>query len=575
MLQTTDSKKKHKEGAVKMYQFYNYAELFKPEEVIDYLRKSRTDDPTLTVEEVLQNHEIRLDEWAENNIGGKVPQQNKFYEVVSGEKIKERPEFNKVLKLIENPRYKAIKCYDVSRLSRGDLEDAGRLIKLLRYTQTYVITVNPQYVYDLTNEHDRESFERELKRGNEYLEYFKKISNNGRLLSVSQGNYIGSIPPYGYNKIFVMDGKRKCPTLEENKEQADIVRLIFDLYVNKDMGRTNICNYLDNMGVKPPKGEHWSPAYLKDLLENVHYIGKVKWNWRKTLTIVEDSEILQTRPKSKIGEFLIYEGKHNSIVPEELFYAAREKQGRNHRAKPTTKVRNPFASILYCKCGRAMSLRFYKHKDGTEKSAPRLACEGQKHCQSGSCLYDEMIDRITEILQQCIEDFEIRIKNDEGNAAKLHNKLIKNLEKKKEELEARELAQWEQQSHPDPAQRMPAEIFKRLNEKLLKEKEEVRQALCKAYENMPEPINYEEQLVKFKDALDALKNPEADAQTKNRLLKACIERIEYSRERPQRIKSQQVRYYDKGIKKTRYKSALKTGGNWTTPPIELDVKLKV
>jgi hypothetical protein len=549
-----------------MYHFLNYAELFKPEEVIDYLRKSRADDPTLTVEEVLQNHEIDLDNWAERNLGEKVPDSNKFYEVVSGEKIKERPEFNKVLKLIENPKYKAIKCYDVSRLSRGDLEDAGRLIKLLRYTQTYVITVNPQEVYDLTNERDREDFERALKRGNEYLEYFKKISNNGRLLSVSQGNYIGSVAPYGFNKITVMDGKRKCPTLEENKEEADVVRLIFDLYVNKDMGRTNICNYLDNMGIKPPKGEHWSPAALKDKLENVHYIGKVKWNWRKTLTIVEDSEIIQTRPKAKIGEYLIYEGRHEGIVSEELFYAAREKQGRNHRAKATTKIRNPLAGLLWCKCGRTMSLRFFKHKDGTEKSAPRLSCEGQKHCNSGSCLYEDIISRVIEILQQCIEDFEIRIKNGEGNSAKLHNKLIKNLEKKKAELEARELAQWEQQSHPDLAQRMPPEIFKQLNEKLLKEKEEVRQALCKAYESMPEPINYEEQLIKFKDALKALKNPKADSATKNRLLKACIERIEYSRERPQRITREEAE--KQGI-------ALQIGGKWSDPPIEIDVKLRV
>ena len=549
-----------------MYHFMNYAELFKPEEVIDYLRKSRADDPTLTVEEVLEKHEISLDEWAEKNLGAKVPDENKFYEVVSGEKIAERPEFNKVLKLIENPKYKAIKCYDVSRLSRGDLEDAGRLIKLLRYTQTYVITVNPQYVYDLTNEHDREAFERELKRGNEYLEYFKKISNNGRLLSVSQGNYIGSVAPYGFNKIWVMDGKKKCPTLEENKEQADVVRLIFDLYVNKDMGRTNICNYLDNIGIKPPKAKYWSAAVIKEMLENVHYIGKVKWNWRKTVTIVEDSEIVHTRPKAKIGEYLIYEGKHEGIIPEELFNAALEKKGRNHRAKPTTKVRNPLAGLLFCKCGRVLSLRYYKHKDGTEKSAPRLSCEGQKYCNSGSCLYDEMIDRVKEILQQCIKDFEIRIKNGEGNSAKLHNKLIKNLEKKKEELEARELAQWEQQSHPDLAQRMPPEIFKQLNEKLLREKEEVRQALCKAYESMPEPINYEEQLIKFKDALKALQSPKADAATKNRLLKACIERIEYSRERPQRMTREMAE--KQGV-------PLQIGGKWTNPPIELDVKLRV
>ena len=87
--------------------------------------------------------------------------------------------------------------------------------------------------------------------------------------------------------------------------------------------------------------------------------------------------------------------------------------------------------------------------------------------------------------------------------------------------------------------------------------------------------DFEEKLKKFRDALDALRNPDVDAQTKNRLLKACIERIDYSRDKPERIKSQQVRYYDPEQKKTRYKSPLNTGGNWTSPPIELDVKLKV
>ena len=183
------------------------------------------------------------------------------------------------------------------------------------------------------------------------------------------------------------------------------------------------------------------------------------------------------------------------------------------------------------------------------------------------CVYDEMIDRICAILEQCIEDFEIRIQNDEGDSVKLHASLIKSLEKKMQDLQAKELAQWESQSHPDPSQRMPAEIFKQLNERLLKEKEEVQQALCKAYESMPEPVDYEEKVVKFKNALEALRDPNADAQKKNRLLKACIERIEYSRERPQQLKRQP------GQKKG---TAFATpGARWTNPQIELDVKLKV
>jgi hypothetical protein len=114
-----------------------------------------------------------------------------------------------------------------------------------------------------------------------------------------------------------------------------------------------------------------------------------------------------------------------------------------------------------------------------------------------------------------------------------------------------------------------------LNEKLLKEKEEVKEAMCTARKSMPDPVDYQEKVVRFRKALEALEDPERDAESKNRLLKDCIERITYNREAPQRIKSQQVLYYDKEKKRTRHKSPLNTGGNWTKPVIDLDVKLKV
>lgn len=544
---------------------------FTPDELIDYLRKSQSDDPLLTVEEVLAKHESILDRWDEMNLGGKIPEENRYREVVSGETLKERPEITKVLQKIESPKIKGVKVVDPQRLTRGDLEDIGRLMKLFKLTNTLVIVVDEfggQRIYDLRDEYDWNALEAELKKGNDYLKYTKKILNRGRLLSVSQGNYIGSIPPYGYNKTSIMEGKRKCPTLIENKEQADVVRMIFDMYVNKDMGRQSIANALDNMGIKPPKGNHWSPAALKDMLENVHYIGKVKWNWRKTVTIVEESEIINTRPKAKIGEYLIYDGRHDGIIPEELFNAAREKQGKNHRSKATTKIRNPFASLLFCKCGKAMSLR-------NANTDPRLSCDDQRHCGTGSCRYEELIDVVSNILQECIEDFEVRLKNDEGDSIKLHASLIKNLEKRKKDLEEKELSQWEAQSSPNPADRMPQEIFRQLNERLLKEKAEVQQALCKAYESMPEPVDYEEKIQMFSFALSALRNPDASPKEQNKLLRSCIDKIVYDRERPQRIKSQQIRFYDPEVKHTRYQSPLKTGGNWTSPQIELDVKLKV
>lgn len=545
--------------------YYQPEKDLSPEEILLYLRKSRTDDPTLDVEEILSRHEEILDEYAERTWGKKIPEEQKMREVVSGETIDSRPELLRILKMIESPKIKGILLVEVQRLGRPDLEDIGRLSKLFRYTNTLVIT--PQKTFDLRNEYDREAFERELMRGNEYLEYTKKIMSRGRLLSVQQGNFIGTKPPYGYDKDVIMEGKKKCHTLKINEAEAEIVRMVFDMYVNKDMGRVNIAHHLNDLKVPTRTGALWTQDTLKTMLENEHYIGKVRWNWRKTITVVEDGEIKKVRPKTEVGEYLVYDGKHDAIISDELFQAAREKQGKNHRAKAKTKVRNPLAGLLFCQCGRAMSLRTYTKHD----SPPRLLCDNQVYCKTTSCLYSEIIDRVRDTLKECIADFEVRIKSDDKSSQQLHENLIKRLKARLEELNRKELSQWEKYSEEE----MPKEIFEKLNGKVLAEKDEVQQALCKAYESMPEPVDYEEQLLRFENALEALDDPDVSAEKKNKLLKACIERIDYKREKAVRIKSKQVRYYDKEQKKTRYKSPLNTGGNWTNPPIELDITLAV
>lgn len=541
--------------------FYKPNNNFLPEETVVYLRKSRSDDPLMDVEEVLANHEKLLDDWAENNLGGIIPEENKYREVVSGETLKDRPEILKLLRKIENPKIKAVAVVEPQRLTRGDLEDIGRIMKLLKHTHTLVAT--PQRIYNLTDDYDFDAFERELKRGNDYLEYTKKILNRGRLLSVSQGYFIGSIPPYGYEKTFVMDGKRKRPTLAEKSEEADTVRMIFDLYVNKDYGTTNICNILEELHIKPPKGKYWSPYAVNDMLSNIHYIGKVKWNWRKTVLVVEDSEIIKTRPKAKDGDYLVYDGKHPAIVSEELFQAAQEKRGRTSRQKTSTELRNPFAGLLFCRCGRAMSLRFYKDKLGKERSAPRLLCDGQTRCRIGSCRYSEIVDRVCNALEKHIHDFTVKLQSDEPEVISFHQEKIRLLERRLKELQEKELALWEMQSDPDVTLRMPPEIFRTLNEKTQAEKESVQQSLREAYETMPSPIDYAKKISTYQEALDSLRNDTITAKEKNRLLKFCIDRMEYYREPPERMKSS---HSDK---------ILVLGANWSDTPIKLDVKMKV
>ena len=536
--------------------FYNY-------ETLDYGRKSRTDDPLLSVEEVLDKHDKIIEEYAEKYLGGPIPEENKYREVGSAESLDSRPEILRLLKAIENPAIKAVAVVEVQRLSRGDLEDAGRLIRILRYTNTYVIT--PMKIYDLRDEYDRDAFERELKRGNEYLEYFKKIQARGKLASVKEGNYVGSVAPYGFDRIekTEMDGKRTYHTLIERKDQADVVRMVFNWYCNEDIGATAICRRLEDLGVKTKTGgKYWRSYQIFAMLENVHYIGCVRWNWRKTIKIIEDQEIRKLRPKAKVDEYLVFEGKHDGIISEELFYKAREIKGNRHRTKQDLSLKNPFSGIMYCKCGAKMGYNTYRRK-GVEYAPPKLVCNNQVHCKSGSVVFDEVYRDVCNAIQDCIGDFQLRIKNNQDDSFKLHKDLVDRLEKKLKELEVKEVKQWEDQYDPDVA--MPPEIFKKLNQKLLSEKEEIQKALAKAKGSMPKQVDYREEMLKFEDALDALEDPEVDAKVKNQFLKNIIDRIEYERGSTVRITKENAKEYNIDTSK---------GLQWHTPPYEIKMKLK-
>lgn len=536
--------------------FYNY-------KTKEYGRKSRFDDPLLSVDDVLEKHSKILEEYAIKHLGGPIPEENKYMEVGSGESLKDRPEITRLLKDIEDPEVQAILVVDVQRLSRGDLEDAGRLIRLLRYTNTYVIT--PMKIYDLRDDYDRDAFERELKRGNEYLEYFKKIQARGRLASVKEGNYIGSVAPYGFDRTTIEEDKKVCHTLKEKKEEADVVRMVFNWYCNEDIGVTAICRRLEELGVKTKTGgKYWRTYQIFAMLENVHYIGCVRWNWRKTIKIIEDQEIRKLRPKAKVDEYLVFEGKHEGIISEELFNKAREIRGKRHRTKQNLSLKNPFSGIMYCSCGTKMGYNTYR-KNGVEYAPPKLVCNNQVHCKTGSAIFEEIYNDVCMTIRDCIQDLELRIENNQDDSFKLHRDLIKRLEKKLEELEKKEIEQWEAQYDPDESKRLPPHIFQKLNEKVLKEKDEVNKALCKAKDSVPVQVDYKDELLKFEDALAALEDPDIDAKIKNQFLKNIIDKIVYERGQTVRITKENAKEYNIDTSK---------GLQWYTPPYKINLKLK-
>ena len=495
------------------------------EDVLVYLRKSRTDDPTLTVAEVLSKHEQMLDEWVERNMadcGGRIPEENRFREVVSGETIDSRPAIKEVLRLAESPRYKALLIVEPQRLSRGDLEDIGRLVKILRYSNTIVITL--QYIYDLSDEHDRDAFERELKRGNEFLEYQKRIMNNGRLLSVENGNFVGNTPPYGYRKVQVREGKRVCHTLEPIPEEAEIVKMIFDMYL-KGMGTVKIGDRLVDLGIPAPAGGKWGRSSVANILENIHYVGKVRWNYHKVKKTVKDGDLVRSRPKA--DEYLVFTGKHPAIIDQETFDAVQAKKGSLPRVKSKKQLSNPLAGILYCNCGAFMQRRqFIKH--GVKTSEPRFVCRISRRCKGGSCLASELLDRVKIVLERAIKNFETHIENGtDYSEFEKSQKLVEMYKQRLAELEDDEADYWEKYT----LEGMPKRVFDRKIKEITDERATLEQNICMIEDSIPEPINIEEKIADFKTALNMMEHPDADITLLNAALKKCIKRISYYRPR--------------------------------------------
>ena len=224
------------------------------------------------------------------------------------------------------------------------------------------------------------------------------------------------------------------------------------------------------------------------------------------------------------------------------------------------------SGIIFCKtCGAKLGYNTYVRR-GVEYAKPKLRCNNQVHCKSGSVPFDEVLDYIRKTIKDCIEDFKLMVNNDQDNSVKLHRDLVDEMKKKLEELEEKEIAQWEALHDPNPEKRMPEHVFKKLNEKLLKDKEEIKKALDKAEGSMPRQIDYKDRIIKFTDALKILDNPKYDAKMKNQYLKDIIDRIDF--ERPPTVKITNENKHEFGYETLTRKNM------FHTPPYKINIKLK-
>lgn len=477
-----------------------------------YLRKSRQDDPNQTIEAVLAKHEQILQEYARKEFGSEIPEENIYREVVSGESIDEREEIKKVLARIEDPQVAGVLVVEPSRLSRGDLADCARVVNAFRFSGTLVGT--PMMTYDLTRKMERKFFQDELMRGNDYLEYTKEILMRGRIGAIKRGCYIGRVPPYGYKKV-VKDDQH---TLEIVEDEADVVRLAFDLYTKDGLTPFRIAQRLNDMGVPAPLGKKWVKDTIRGMVRNRHYIGKVFFNKIKRTQVLENGAVVTRRVTQPDDEVIIADGLHDAIIDMDTWQKAQELVARNPRVKHTHALKNPLSGLLVCaKCGRVLC--YHPYKDATD----RYDCRSTPRCYKTAPV-PLVFDAVIYALEHSeLPALKMKVKNDDGNARKIQERQLEKLEA---ELDGY-AAQRERLFEFLETGIYSADVFEERHTKLQIKIDTCREAIYKTRATMPKSVDYAERVVSLEQAIAALKDQEMTPEEQNRIAKTIIERIEY------------------------------------------------
>ena len=235
----------------------------------------------------------------------------------------------------------------------------------------------------------------------------------GRMQKAREGKWNGGFAPYGYSLI---DGK-----LVVNEEEAVAIRMIFDQYVNTDLGANGIAKYLENHGIhkiarQNGKNPLFDAALIRRIIQNPVYSGKISYGRRWT------EKVHGTRNEYrqvKKDDYLLVDGLHEALVSEEVWEQAHVKVAA--QAKKYEKVNRDkrekihlLSGILKCPvCGAGMygNKSIKKRKDGSNyKDFYYYGCKHRNTTRGHKCDYkkqvhEEMLDAsVAEVISKLVSN---------------------------------------------------------------------------------------------------------------------------------------------------------------------------
>jgi hypothetical protein len=160
--------------------------------------------------------------------------------------------------------------------------------------------------------------------------------------AIKNGHVLGNDKLYGYDK-------KDC-VMTINEEEAEIVRIIFDLYANHRLGTRKISQKLFDMGYTSREGNAFNVLTIRHMLENPKYKGWYCGNKTQTLDY-------RTKKKAFLdeNEWIMYpDPTIPAIVSEELWdranalYKERRNEMMSHSSGSTYHNRYPYSTKIIC-----------------------------------------------------------------------------------------------------------------------------------------------------------------------------------------------------------------------------------
>lgn len=260
-------------------------------------------------------------------------------EGISGGSTKRRDNFNRMIRDAKAGMFDFIITKEISRFSRSTLDSIKYTQELLDYN------VGVFFQNDNINTLDTDSEFRLVIMAGVAQDEIRKLSERlkfGFRQAIKNGHVLGNDKLYGYDK-------KDC-VLTVNEEEAEIIRIIFDLYGNQRLGTRTISKRLMELGYTSREGNAFNTLTIRHILENPKYKGWYCGNksqsvdYRTKRNILLDESEWVTYPDPSIP----------AIVPEELWnranalYKRRREEMKSHSSGVSFHNRYPYSAKIYC-----------------------------------------------------------------------------------------------------------------------------------------------------------------------------------------------------------------------------------